>query len=79
MIIKFSHLGIKARDYNGINAHFAIALIINEAIDYLMCEHFCNMVELDTINAKRCTVDFGNETVRVYTVMDTFSFLKFKP
>ena len=66
MIVKFLHLGIKASDYNGINAQFAIALIINRAIDYLMDTHLEGMVELDVINARVSTVDFGRETINVH-------------
>jgi len=73
MIVKFSHMGIKASDYNGINCSLATALIINEAIDYLMDNHLQNMVELDVIRATGSTVDFGRETVTV--AVTTISFL----
>ncbi len=70
MIVKFLDLDVKARDYNGIHANMAIALIINEAIDYLMENHLQGMVELDVINIEGCRVDFGRESVYICTVLD---------
>ena len=69
MIVKFSQLGIKASDYNGIKYGFAVALIINKAIDYLMDTDLEGMVELDVIHATVSTVDFSRETVNVHVTV----------
>lgn len=70
MIIHFAHMGIKASDYNGIVMSMANALIVNEAIDYLMRNHCAGMVESECIYLDGYVIDFGRETVLINTSLD---------
>ena len=68
MILTFEEIGIDRVNYNGVTAQHAEALIMNQAIDYVMKWHFYHYVESAVMKDYKGTVDFLNGTITLNVI-----------